>query len=267
MLRVGFFQFSPLFGMVQRNLHYVIEKLKNVNADLIVLPELPFTGYQFKDKAELNILAEDSSNSPTIKALCDFCAQKNMVLVTGFAEKQRENIYNASLLLGSEGLIHIYRKIQLFYKEKDLFTPGNLPLQVHEVLGVKIGMMICFDWIFPEVTRVLALQGADIICHPSNLVLSYCQEAMITRCLENNIFTITANRFGTEKRPHGIMRFTGRSQIVAPKGKLVFRAKAQREELFITEIDPFLAKDKRITEENDIFQDRRPEFYNKISEI
>jgi len=129
---------------------------------------------------------------------------------------------------------------------------------------VNIGMMICFDWIFPEVARSLTLLGADIICHPSNLVLSYCQRSMITRCIENNVFAITCNRYGAERRPHGTLKFTGKSQVVAPRGKLIYRAKTQMDDLFITEIDPALARDKKMTELNDLVRDRRPEYYRKI---
>lgn len=264
MLRVGFYQYRPLFGQVEKNRNKVLAKLETVNADVMVLPELAFTGYHFQDKDEVASLAEDPADSPTLAALGELCARKNMFIVTGFAEKAGHKYYNAALLIGPEGLIHTYRKIQLFYREKEVFEPGNTPLRVQEVKGVRMGIMICFDWIFPEITRVLALQGAEIICHPSNLVLSHCQQAMLTRCLENNVFAVTTNRFGADNRPHGTLRFTGKSQIVAPKGELIYRARAQREELFVTEIDPALARDKHITELNSLFEDRRPEHYASI---
>ena len=77
---------------------------------------------------------------------------------------------------------------------------------INDVNGVKIGMMICFDWVFPEVTRILALQGAQIICQPSNLVLTFCQQTMLARCIENKVFAITANRYGVDKRPQGSLK-------------------------------------------------------------
>jgi predicted amidohydrolase len=264
MLRVGFFQFRPIFGQVHLNRKKVVEKLSSFEADLLVLPELAFTGYHFQDRAELFPLAEDPANSPTIEALSELCLGKNFFVVSGFAEKQGKLLYNSAVLIGPSGLIHIYRKIQLFFREKDIFRPGNIPLQVQEIKGARIGMMICFDWIFPEISRILALQGADIICHPANLVFSYCQSAMLTRCLENGIFAITANRFGTEKRPHGTLRFTGKSQIIAPKGELLYRARSQREELVIVEIDPAQAGNKKMTEKNDLFADRRPALYSEL---
>jgi predicted amidohydrolase len=264
MLKVGFYQFYPRFAEVESNLKNVLQKLQEVEADLIVLPELAFTGYHFQDAAELLPLAEDLSNSRIVEALGTLCAKKNMYIVSGFAEKDSDRLYNSAVLIGPEGLIHTYRKIQLFLNEKNIFQPGNVPLQVHSIKNVNIGMMICFDWIFPEVARSLTLLGADIICHPSNLVLSYCQRSMITRCIENNVFAITCNRYGAERRPHGTLKFTGKSQVVAPLGKLLYRAKSQMDDLFITEIDPALARDKKMTELNDLMQDRRPEYYQKI---
>ena len=127
---------------------------------------------------------------------------------------------------------------------------------------MKVGMMICFDYIFPEVARTLSLQSVDVICHPSNLVLDYCQKAMVTRCLENNVFSITTNRYGKEIRPHGSVTFTGKSQITAPKGKIIHQAKPLQTELKIVEIDIREARDKMITPTNHAIDDRRIEYYN-----
>ncbi|MBN2365385.1 MAG: acyltransferase [Calditrichaeota bacterium] len=264
MLRVGFYQFYPAFGEVEKNLRQIVKSLSAVEADLIVLPELVFTGYHFTDRSEAEQLAEHPSDSRTVEMLSDLSLKKDMIIVSGFAEKSGDKLYNSSVLIGPQGLIHIYRKIQLFYREKEIFDPGDTPPTVHQIKGTKVGMMICFDWIFPEISRILALKGAEIICHPSNLVLNYCQKAMITRCLENNFFAITANRYGTDYRPHGKLRFTGQSQIVAPKGELIYRAKSRQEEIYITEIDPSIARDKKITELNDLMRDRRPDFYRDI---
>ena len=131
----------------------------------------------------------------------------------------------------------------------------------HSAKVWRVGMMVCFDWIFPETARTLALAGADVIAHPSNLVLTYCQQSMLTRSLENGVFSITCNRFGADTRPHGTLRFTGRSQIVGPRGELIARATAQRETLTIHSIDLAKARDKAITPSNHLLRDRRPEHY------
>jgi len=264
MLRIGYYQFRPLFGQIKKNLGKVISALKDIEADLIVLPELPFTGYYFADREETRILAEDPDDSSTVHSLKALCKERNLYLVTGFAERKRDKIFNSALLIGPEGLVHTYRKLHLFNEEKNWFDAGDTPLALQTVRGARIGTMICFDWIFPEVARALAIQGAHIICHPSNLVLNYCQQTMLSRCLENSVFAITANRFGADKRPHGELKFTGKSQIVAPKGVLLHRAAAQREALYTTEIDPQRAEDKNITALNQMMDDRRPEFYGDL---
>lgn len=264
-MKIGYYQFRPLFGKIQHNRDKVLRALKDVEADLIVLPELAFTGYYFRSRKEAQELAEDPAKSPTVESLLELCRERDFYLVTGFAEQRKDKTFNSSLLLGPEGIVHTYRKLHLFNEEKKWFDPGDTPLSVQEVRGAKIGIMVCFDWIFPEVTRTLAVLGAQIICHPSNLVLAYCQQTMLARCLENGVFAVTANRFGADKRPHGELKFTGKSQIVAPKGELLHRAHAQREALFITDIDPKLADEKNLTRMNQLMRDRRPEFYAPLA--
>ena len=264
MTRVGFFQFRPIFGKVDYNLDKVITCLQDVAADLIVLPELPFSGYYFKDREEVKSLAEDVTDSSTVEALVKICKERDFYLVTGFTEKSMEKYFNSSLLIGPEGIVHTYRKLHLFNQEKNWFDPGDIPLQINEVRGIKVGMMICFDWVFPEVFRALTLLGADLICHPSNLVLTYCQQTMISRCLENSVFAITANRIGADTRPQGEIIFTGKSQIVAPKGDLIYKAPPKKEILYLRDINIDLAKDKMMTPLNDIIKDRRQEFYDVL---
>ena len=264
MFKIGFFQFNPEFGKVESNLAKVISALSGVQADMVVLPELSFTGYFFKNRDELKSMAEDLKNSSTVESLKAFCREKDFYIVTGFAEKAADRLFNSSLLIGPGGIIHTYRKLHLFNTEKDCFDPGDTPLEVNSVRSIKLGMMICFDWVFPETARILALKGADLLCHPSNLVLTHCQQAMLTRSLENSVFSVTANRYGIESRPHGNLSFTGQSQIVDSKGKLLHRANAAQDELHVIEIDVDEARDKRLTEKNNLFKDRRPGFYGEI---
>ena len=114
-------------------------------------------------------------------------------------------MFNSSVLVRPDGSREVYRKVHLFLDEKSIFTPGDLGFPVFEACGTTIGMMICFDWIFPEAARSLALAGAEIICHPSNLLLPWCQAAMVTRCQENMVLAVTSNRVGTrEPDRHGL---------------------------------------------------------------
>ncbi len=214
------------------------------------------------------------NGSPTIDALQRLCRRQHLHLVTGFAEKtvgretvdqaKIDQVFNSALLIGPEKVIHTYRKLHLFNTEKNYFDPGDTSLTVSLVGDVRVGMMICFDWAFPEVARILALKGADIICHPSNLVLTHCQQAMCIRALENGVFTVTANRYGTESRPQGELTFTGQSQITDPLGKRLCTAKPQEECLSVVEIDVSRARDKQLTTQNNLFEDRRPDKYQSL---
>ncbi len=264
MLRVGYYQFRPLFGKVQRNVKTVLGALSKVSADIIVLPELPFTGYYFKDRYEVMALSEDPERSSTVDSLVALCKQKDFHLVTGFAEKRKDKYFNSALLIGPDGIEHIYRKLHLFNEEKNWFDPGDIALEVQDVCGARVGLMVCFDWVFPEVARILSIKGADVVCHPANLVLACCQRTMLTRCLENSVFAVTANRFGVDRRPHGELRFTGKSQIVAPDGELLNRAPSQRQATCVMAIDLEEARDKAITPMNQLLEDRRPEFYRSL---
>jgi predicted amidohydrolase len=259
--RVGFYQFRPRFAEVERNCKRIVDRLRSVEADLVVLPELPFTGYLFKNRTELKTLAENPRTSAIVEALVEVCRERGFHLVTGFAERDGDRVFNSALLLGRRGILQTYRKLHLFNNEKRWFDPGDLPVEVKRVRGVRLGQLICFDWAFPEIFRRLALDGMELLCHPSNLVLDYCQKAMLTRCLENGVFAVTTNRFGEDRRPHGAVKFTGRSQIVGPKGDLLVRAASQREEVRVVSLDPSRSRDKKITPLNHLLKDRRPEFY------
>jgi predicted amidohydrolase len=261
MFRVGFYQFRPLFGRPEANFRKIAGRLVEAEADLIVLPELPFTGYLFRDRRELLEMSEEPGRSSIVKRLMVLCRERGYYIVTGFAERAGDKCFNSSLLIGARGIIRTYRKVHLFNLEMGMFDPGDLPFAVSRIRGVRVGMMICFDYIFPEAARALALQGAELLAHPSNLVLQHCQRVMPTRCLENGLFSVTANRFGEEKRPHGSLRFSGRSQIAAPGGEVIHTAPARQEQLYISDIDPRAARKKMVTPNNHLLKDRRPEFY------
>jgi predicted amidohydrolase len=131
-------------------------------------------------------------------------------------------------------------------------------LPVFDVGPYRVGMLVCFDWLFPEVWRILALKGADVICHPSNLVLpGLAQRAVPIHALTNRLYVVTANRIGTE----GNLLFTGMSTIANPKGEVLLQASPTDTEVGLVEADPEMARDKEITARNHIFADRRPEEY------
>ena len=263
-MRIGFFQFRPVFGEPAQNTARIVAGLRRVRADLVVLPELALTGYYFADRAEARALAESPARSLHVASLAGLCRDRKLHLVTGFAEKARDRVFNSSLLIGPRGVIDVYRKLHLFDNEKRWFDPGDRPLRARKIAGAGVGMMICFDWFFPEVARALTLEGAEILAHPSNLVLRFCQRSMPVRCLENHVFAVTANRYGEDRRPHGSIRFTGASQITGPHGDVIRRAPIRGDALHVARVDLARARLKRPAPGNDLLADRRPEWYGRL---
>jgi predicted amidohydrolase len=259
-MKVGYVQTSPIFGDKDTNFKDIEVVLENIKADIIILPELFATGYTFISKEEAYSFAEDNKGK-TAQFLLKIAKKTNSTIIGGFIEKEGEEIYNAALIASSKGVLGTYRKIHLYFKEKLWFSRGNTPLKVFESNGTKIGIMICFDWIFPETARTLALLGADIIAHPANLVLPFCQNAMVTRCLENKIFAVTSNRIGAEKRGSDHFKFTGKSQITSFNGEVLSSAPDDKPHIDFVDIDIEQARDKRLNDYNDLLKDRSPDLY------
>ncbi len=263
--RVGFCQYKPKLFAIDKNLSRLGEMLSGVEADLIVLPELAISGYVINSKEELEKVAEEVKKSKTIEMFRELSRKKKTSYVVGFAEKEGMKYYNSAFLINPGGELSVYRKIHLFNREKQIFSPGDTGFIVKQAKNdVKVGILICFDWIFPESARALTIQGAEIICHPSNLVLPWCQQAMVTRSIENRVFTITANRVGTEKNGEVEMVFTGQSQVTNPYGEVLKRFDLVEEGVWVVKIDPEHARNKWVTDYNHIIEDRKPEFYKSL---
>ncbi|MBN2226079.1 MAG: hypothetical protein JW763_01815 [candidate division Zixibacteria bacterium] len=262
-VRIAVYQNQPVFGEIEHNLNRVLDDLSEHQFDLLVLPELFATGYLFADSAEAAALADTAGEGVTFTRLRELAESKDAIVIYGFPEKKGDKLFNSSLAILPDGGFHCYQKIHLFDTEKAIFLPGETGFFVIEHQGVRIGMMICFDWRFPESARKLALAGAQIICHPANLVLPHCPDAMITRALENNVFTITADRIGDESRGGKHVHFIGTSRIIAPNGVILAEIGDTETGFRMVEIDPVEADNKIITARNDIFRDRRPEYYWK----
>ncbi|MGB3479577.1 MAG: nitrilase-related carbon-nitrogen hydrolase [bacterium] len=260
-MKVGFLQFNPVFGDKNKNLAAVEKLLEGIDADLIVLPELFNTGYTFLNKAELTDLSEPATG-PLYDFMLKLARKYKCAFAYGFAEKDNDLLYDSMALVSPDGLIGVYRKIHLFFEEKKFFQPGDTGFHVFEYKNVKLGMLICFDWIYPEAMRTLAVKGAQIILHPANLVTPYCPDAMITRALENRVFIIMANRCGEEKRNGKMNKFIGQSEVVSPQGEILVRVE-QQECTKIVNIDPALALDKKFNQYNDLLVDRREDLYFK----
>ncbi len=261
-MNIGIVQSSPVFGEVESNLSDCFDLMSSHLADLWVLPELFATGYQFLSADETRALAEPIPGGMTTQALTAYAAENECFVVAGLPELDGDRVYNASVLVGPDGLLARYRKIHLFYEEKIHFAPGNLPFAVIDIGLAKVGMMVCFDHLFPESARSLALQGADVICHPANLVLpDLAQRTMSIRALENGVFTATANRVGTEARGGEALVYTGQSQVIRPNGDPLVRLSQENVEVAVVTADLSEARNKAITKHNDKLTDRRTDMY------
>ena len=263
-MRIGFVQLSPDLGNVNATIRKVDGLIRQADmADILVLPELCNSGYNFESYDHARELSEDIKDIIFVRYMEDVCAQNKFFIVSGINERDNNHLYNTSVLIGPNGYIGKFRKLHLFMNEWDIFTPGDLGLPVFDTGLCKVGILICFDWIFPEVWRILALKGADLICHPSNLVIpGLCQRAIPVHALTNRIYVVTANRIGTE----GDITFTGLSTIADPKGEVLAQASQTEEEVSIVDMDPALARDKMVTPRNHVFRDRRPEVYSLLSD-
>lgn len=258
MSTVGYIQFEPEFGEVTGNITRILALAHaSSHADLLVFPELANSGYEFADDGEALEVGETFGKGPLSEGLCEVATAEQVTVVVGYAERDGDRAYNSSMMATPDGRLVNYRKLHLYSRETEVFSRGDTLSEVVETPAGRVGMMICFDWYFPETARKLALAGAQIIAHPSNLVMPYCQQAMYARCVENRVFSITANRFGTEDRVDRELTFTGQSQVLSPTGERLVFAPEQQNHVGLVEIDPAFADEKNINEYNHVLDDRR----------
>ncbi len=259
-MKIGYLQYNPEFGNLIKNRENMAARLEKAQADIVVLPELATSGYFFSSRKEAEEFSE-TIPGPSTDMFLKLAQKTGTNFIFGMPEKTGKGIYNSAILVTPDGLGGVYRKVHLFFHEKDYFLPGeSFPL--FEIKGVKVGILVCFDHMFAEAARTLTIKGAQIICHPSNLVLpEYGQLTTRVRALENRVFWILANRFGTETKGNKHLTYTGESQIVSPGGEIIHKAPAKEEDLYITEIAPEDALNKNVTELNNLFKDRKPRLY------
>src|SRR5437899_12679113 len=143
-MKVGYFQFAPVFGDIKRNLDTVGNRIAPVECDLLVLPELFNTGYQFVSLDEAKALAEDVPGGPTTERLLKLAAERRMHLVAGLAERAGNRLYNSAVLVGPAGLIGVYRKTHLFFEENLFFSPGDTGFSVFDIGPSLAGLIVFF---------------------------------------------------------------------------------------------------------------------------
>ncbi len=272
-VRVAGVQMEPKILEKERNLEKCLSLMWTAaenGAKLLVFPECSLTGYCFSSLDEAFPIAESIPGSST-EAIIRMCKELGVYAVLGLLEKDGMKVYNALVFAGPEGLVGKYRKIHLPHLGIDRFaTHGDQPFRVFETEVGKVGVNICFDVRFPESARVMALQGAEIIALPTNWPVGaegVPQYVINTRAYENRVNYIAVNRVGTERG----FRFIGQSKIVDYTGRTVSEANALEEEVIYAELDLMGTRNKRVVIvpgefELPLFEERRPEFYQKIIE-
>ncbi len=269
---VGVAQIEPKLGAIERNLQACLARVGEAAATgckLLVLPECAVTGYVYDAYDEAFAHAQEIPG-PATEALEAACRESDIVVVCGVLARDGDELRNRALLVGPDGLLGHYDKTHLPFLGVDRFvTPGEGPLEPFETPVGRVGIEICYDLRFPEVTRALALAGAEIIAHPTNWPLAARTNAeFITRAraLENRVFLLTSNRVGIERSAE----FCGWSQILDPLGTRIVEADETSEVLLVAEIDPAEARVKEIIPkpgeyEMHLFSHRRPELYGVVA--
>ena len=266
-MRIGLAQTAPRLGDVPGNLDAVLVQLdcaRERGCDLVVLPDCALSGYMFEDRASAAAAAVNGLG-PELTRLVDACRDLKVHCVLGVLERRDGLLWNSSRLIGPEGMVGSYDKTHIPQLGVDRFvTPGQGPYAVHDTPLGRIGLQICYDWRFPEVTRSLALQGAELVAMPTCSPTSSRELAdhlPRTRAVENAIFFAMANRVGVE----GPATFLGHSQVVGPDGERLVCGD-EEEALLVCDVDLEQARAKNREQGGglyrlDIMNERRPELY------
>jgi len=271
--RIACLQFEPRVGDLNKNVekscHY-IEKAHTMGAKIVVLPELCNSGYVFESREEAFRSAESVPDGPTTKAWMAAAAQFDMIIVAGIAEQEDGRLYNSAVAVGPKGHIGTYRKNHLWAAENLFFEPGNLGIPVWHTPYGRIAAVICYDGWFPEVFRMAAIQGADLICIPTNWVPMPEQPKKLpvmaniltmAAAHSNSLFIAAADRVGTERN----QPFIGSSIIVSHTGwPLAGPASPTQEEIIFADINLSDARQKRAFNAfNQPLRDRRIDLYDE----
>ncbi|MFD7549772.1 nitrilase-related carbon-nitrogen hydrolase [Streptomyces sp. NPDC059816] len=262
-------QIAPQVGDAEgnrRRIRAAVEEAADRGARIVVLPELANTGYVFTDADEL-LAAAEPLDGPTLREWEALAARRDLVIVSGFAELGEDGrAYNAAVLVDATGLRAAYRKAHLWNGEKTWgFTPGDAPPPVVDTAHGRIGFMVCYDLEFPEWVRLAALAGAELLCGPVNWPLYPRPEGerpgevvrVQADAAVNRMFVAVADRTGTERGQDWL----GGSAIIDADGYPVAPLRLGEEAVVTATLDLTQARNKAISERNDVHADRRPALY------
>jgi predicted amidohydrolase len=268
---VSVVQLAPVLGDLDGNHARVCDAVRRAGSDVVVVPELATSGYVFRDAEEARPVARPAEAA--VAPWAEVARATGAVVAGGFAELGDDGrVYNSAALVDGSGILAVYRKLHLWDREKLVFAPGEeFPPVVDTPLG-RIGLCVCYDVEFPEVSRGLALRGAELVCVPTNWpdegrpagerpmeVVRVMAAASI-----NRLFIAAADRTGVERG----VDWVGASAIAGPGGWLLAGPATSGAETILTaRCDLSEARDKRLNERNDVLADRRPEVYAQVPTI
>lgn len=268
-INVTVVQMAPKIFDKESNLEKMKHFIKQIHADdpendLIIFPELITTGYECGE--EFYELAEPFPDSHTISFLAKLAKHYDTHIIFGFAEEDSDMkgvLYNSAALIDNKGTpVDVYRKVHLFGTEKQVFRPGcEYPLFRLEIGN--IGIFICWDALFPEVARIYALKGADLLAVCSSWESPYAKEwDFITsaRAFDNTLHLAASNRIGKDNT----LSFFGHSRILNPLGNVIAELGQGVESYATAKIDYNEIKNTRKQCWTQL-ADRRPDTYSILA--
>jgi 5-aminopentanamidase len=268
-VRVACCQVAPDVESPARSAEIALDALADAvssGAQIVVLPELVTSGYVFAAREEARAAAVPADGA-LLAGWARVAARGDALVVGGFCERGPDGrVFNSSALVDGGGVRAVYRKLHLWADESRWFDAGDQPAPVVETRYGRIGLGICYDIEFPELTRGLGLAGADLIALPANWPRDpsppdgrpILHSLAATTAYLSKVYVAVCDRCGTER---GI-EFEGGSVIAGPDGGLLAGPVADRgADTLIAECDLAGAREKRSGEHNDAFADRRPAHY------
>jgi len=273
MVKVAGAQIEPVISDGAANLATCLDRMgvaAKAGARLVLFPEAALSGYVF-DSLEEALPVAETIPGPSVARLEERCRELGIYAAVGMLEKDGADCYNAAVLVGPDGLVGKYRKLHLPFVGVDRFVKhGDMAPRVYDTELGKIGLTICYDQDFPELSRALALMGAEVIITIANWPegIEFVPDYLLrTRARENMVYQLAVNRVGEERGA----RFIGRSIFCDCLGDPMAEGKHYEPDLIYADIRPAWAREKRkvVTEgvlEVDLFADRRPEFYGSLTQ-
>jgi len=235
-------------------------------AQIVLLPELAHSGYIFRSAEEARAVAVPADGE-LLAGWAQEAARGDAVVIGGFCELAEDGrVFNSAAIVDGEGVVAVYRKLHLWNDEASWFTPGEEPAPVVDTRHGRIGLGVCYDIEFPELTRGLALAGAELIALPTNWPREQVSPAgeptphLLARATAylSHVFVAVCDR-GGEERGGG---FQGASVIAAPDGAMLAAAEpGAGVQTLVADCHLDAARDKRRGPRNDALGDRRPEHY------